>query len=194
MRTPGSDLDRAATQEGLNLSDTILLEVGGRPGRVPGVNVSIVRRGVVLSSSADEQPRILPWSRIKGWRVDPWPGEEGPYGALLTYASDTNTYMFGVPGAESTALAYLVDQLSRGFLSEARRPRQPESASSAATTTIQRRLKSVKPLLVLLLLIVLVAVVTLLLLQSAGVIHLPLLGGNGSQAPTGSIRPAFGTS
>jgi hypothetical protein len=157
------------------------------------VTLVIDRRGVALSTSADGPPRIMPWTRIKGWRVDPWPGEKEPYGALLTYASDTNTYLFGVPGTESTALAYLVDQLSRGFLAEARGTKKPAAATPVKASTdesvaAQRRFDAVKPLLVLVLIVVLVAAVTLLLLQSAGVIHLPLLGGNGSQTPTGAAR------
>jgi hypothetical protein len=169
----------------------VLLEAAGLAGTVPGVTLDIDRRGVVLSAGPSGE-RIVPWADITGWRVDAWvrPGE--PTGTLISYAAGRATYRIGVPAADVSALGYLVDQLSRGYLTleppvgpgppaTARVPGERDPADrDPGERSAPGRFQRIEPVLVALLIVVLVVCITLILLQSAGVIHLPYIGGSGN--------------
>ena len=106
-------------------------------------------------------------------------------GALISIQTRSGTYRFLRSGGDPSALAARITEF-------AVRHRGPAGASTV-TTVAPGRLGSrrsdprstwarVQPWLVALLVVLLVAVVTVILLQSAGVIHLPFLGGS----PSGS--------
>jgi hypothetical protein len=123
-------------------------------------------------------------------------------GALIGIQTPYGTYRFLHPGSDPT-------DLSRRVSAFAVRHQGPGAASSVTRVVtwgqdVERRQRErlpakpagwarTQPYLVVLLVVVLAVVVTLILLQSAGVIHLPLLGGSGSSpsssaGPIGTIR------
>ena len=109
-------------------------------------------------------------------------------GALIGIQTPYGTYRFLYPGGDPS-------ELSRRVTAFAVRHQGPEAASTVTRVVswgqdVERRQTvrgapkragwpRVQPYLVIALVIVLAAVVTLILLQSAGVVHLPLLGGSG---------------
>ena len=112
-------------------------------------------------------------------------------GALIGIQTPYGTYRFLYPGGDPA-------DLSRRITAFAVRHQGPSAASSVTRVVAwgedaERRQSDrlvpkpagwarVQPYLVVLLLVFLGVVVTLILLQSAGTIHLPLLGGSGSGA------------
>jgi hypothetical protein len=109
-------------------------------------------------------------------------------GALIGIQTPYGTYRFLYPGGEPS-------ELSRRITAFAVRHQGPTAASTVTRVVswgqdVERRQTErrapkpvgwprVQPYLLVALVVVLAAVVTLILLQSAGVIHLPLLGGPG---------------
>lgn len=105
-------------------------------------------------------------------------------GAMIGIQTRTGTYRFLKPGGDPSGLATRVAAFTV-------RHRGAAGVSTVTTVAPTRRggqagWSRVRPWLVVLLLAVVVAAVTLILLQSAGVVHLPFLGGG----PTGSSGPA----
>jgi hypothetical protein len=108
-------------------------------------------------------------------------------GALIVVQTDTGTHRFILPGADARDLAHRVTSL-------AIRAQGPEAASSVTRVVswgldAERRKTErppakpatwprVRPYLVVALVLFVMAAITLILLQSAGAIHLPLLGGS----------------
>jgi hypothetical protein len=184
----GPDANGTATpSDGLHLRDVVLIDPNNVESGVSGMTLEIDHRGVVVTASGTGRPKVIGWSRVSGWRVDPWVHEVGTVGAVITYASDFGTHRFGINAGDATALGYLVDQLSRGYIdakSTAATTQAETEATRQPASGIQARVDRARPVLVLVLVLVIAAAVTLILLQSAGVIHLPLLGGNGS-SPAG---------
>ena len=108
-------------------------------------------------------------------------------GALISIQTRTGTYRFLRSGGDPTDLAARIGAF-------AVRHRGPAGLSTVTTVAARPGCGGphrtgwarVQPWLVVLLVVVVVAAVTLILLQSAGVVHLPFLGGGASSAP----RPA----
>jgi hypothetical protein len=104
-------------------------------------------------------------------------------GALLSVQTRSGTYRFLRAGGDPAELARRIGAF-------AVRHNGP-SGLSTVTTVAPRRLRRphragwarVQPLLVVLLVVVVAVAVTLILLQSAGVVHLPFLGGGASSSP-----------
>jgi hypothetical protein len=108
-------------------------------------------------------------------------------GALVVVQTSTGTYRFLIPGSDPR-------DLSRRITAFAVRHQGPAAASSVTTVVAwgldaERRRTArppkkpegwlrVRPYLVVILILIIVAAVTVILLQSAGAIHLPLLGGS----------------
>ena len=121
--------------------------------------------------------------------VPPLPRVEA--GALIGIQTAYGTYRFLYPGGDPA-------ELSRRVTEFAVRHQGPGAASSVTRVVswgqdVERRQSSrpaprpvgwtrVQPYLILLVVVFVGVVVTLILLQSAGTIHLPLLGGSGSGA------------
>lgn len=174
----------------LHLTGVVLVGAAGAAAQA-GLTLEIDQRGVVLSGPSAAE-RALPWHLVTGWQVAEWqPPAEEP-GALVTYTTLRSTYRFAVPGADPAALGAVVEDLGRrhvpGASREVTEPDSPAPAPSAIETQVRR----LRPLLVVLLIVVLAAMVTLLLLQSAGVIDIHWLGGNGSGVPSGLVLKAAG--
>lgn len=142
----------------------------------------------------DDRPSAAsPPHRPRGGGPDALPGRRPlsyvEAGALIGIHTPSGTFRFLLPKADPTALAEHLDAL-------ALRHRGPGGASSVTTalgapepvggSTIWGHLR---PFVVLVVVVVVVAAVALILLQSAGVIHLPLLGGRGGGSGAGTIAP-----
>lgn len=186
----------AAPADGLQLHDVELLEGGGVPQRLAGVRLTIDRRGVVLIAPGTDAERVLRWDRIVGWQVEPTTTATGAPGALIVYRTETAAYRFAVAGADPGALGYLVEQLGHGYRAQQARAQAAPPPAAEATAPpaggIAGAIHRLQPVLVVALVVLLVAAVTLILLQSAGVIHIPLLGGNSNQpfgAPAAAAPP-----
>jgi hypothetical protein len=136
---------------------------------------------------------------LDGARQEPWAGSAPApapsrslprveAGALIGIQTSYGTYRFLYPGGDPA-------ELSRQVTAFAVRHQGPSAASSVTRVVawgrdVERRQSErpppkpagwtrVQPFLVILLLVFVGVVVTLILLQSAGTIHLPLLGGTG---------------
>lgn len=110
-------------------------------------------------------------------------------GAVIAVQTTSGTHRFLLPGGDPRALARQISAI-------AVRNRGPSAASSATRVVawgedaerrkVERRPEpqitwsKVQPFLVVALILFIAAAVTLILLQSAGTVHLPYLGGNGS--------------
>lgn len=112
-------------------------------------------------------------------------------GALISIQTRTGTYRFLRTGGDPVDLAPRIGAFAVRH--------QGPSGQSTVTTVAPARLRRgfaggtgwsrVRPYLVVLLLVVIVAAVTLILLQSAGVVHLPFLGGNAASLPGSGPGP-----
>ena len=113
-------------------------------------------------------------------------------GALISIRTRTGTYRFLREGADPIDLAARIGAFAVR--------QQGPSGLSTVTTVAPARLRRgyhgrsgwlwVRPILGVFLVVIIVMAVTLILLQSAGVIHLPFLGGTPSSAPLASTVPA----
>ncbi len=145
----------------------------------------------------DPESRQEPW--IESPPVTPpRPSPRVGAGALIGIQTSYGTYRFLYPGGDPA-------ELSRRVTAFAVRHRGPSGASTVTRVVawgldVERRQGDrtvprpagwhrVRPYLVVLLLVFLGAVVTLILLQSAGSIHLPLLGGSGSGTIGAYVAP-----
>jgi hypothetical protein len=169
--------------DGLRLAPVVMFGEAAEPAR-SGLVLVIDRRGVVLAGAGAGE-RVLPWHMVTGWQVDAWQSQPGATGAVVTYRTLQATYRFGVPGADAAALGYLVEQLGKGYVAGRGRPTPDAAPEPPAVSALEQRVRRLRPVLVVVLVAVLAVMVTLILLQSAGVIHIGLLGGNGSSGPSG---------
>ncbi len=156
-----------------------------------------------------DEPRPGPWAGAEPDPPEPTPpGPRVAAGALIGIQTAYGTYRFLYPGGDPV-------DLSRQVTALAVRHQGPAAASAVTRVVtwgqdVERRKTDrpppkpagwprVQPYVVVATLVVVAVVVTLILLQSAGTIHLPLLGGSGSGAaatgPPGSGRvPGPGSS
>ena len=105
-------------------------------------------------------------------------------GALISVQTRTGTYRFLRSGADATDLAGRIGT----FAVRHRGPAGLSPVTTVAPARLRGRIRDtgwarLQPLLVVLLVVVVVTAVTLILLQSAGVVHLPFLGGGASSSP-----------
>jgi hypothetical protein len=127
---------------------------------------------------------ILDFGTTDGGRSGSLPHAEA--GALISIQTRAGTYRFLRSGGDPSQLAERIAAL-------AVRHRGPVGASSVTTVVSGRHRRGrarsrstwdrARPVLVVLLILVIAASVTLILLQSAGVIHLPILGGGPQPSP-----------
>jgi len=125
------------------------------------------------ASGADVVGALLTGSRTAARRL---PHAEA--GAMISIQTRSGTYRFLRSGGDPSELAPRIAEF-------AVRHRGPAGVSTVTTVAARRRgprsgWARVRPWLVALLVVVLAAAVTVILLQSAGVIHLPFLGSDGS--------------
>jgi hypothetical protein len=172
----------------VRLTPVTICDESGRPTR-GGMTLVLDARGVVLVEPAADE-RVLPWHRVTGWQVEAWQPQRGIVGALVTYRTLRATYRFGVPRADPGALGRLVEKFGEGYVSGRVAPAPDVAPPAPAPSPVEERVRRLRPVLVVVLVVALALMVTLILLQSAGVIHLPWLGGNGSGGPSGRGLPA----
>jgi hypothetical protein len=172
--------------DGLRLSPVVLF---GHGAPQTGLTLSVDDRGIVVSGGTGGE-RALPWHRVTGWQVDPWAPQPGAPGAVVTYRTLRAVYRFGVPGVDAAALGRRVDQLARGYVAPQAAVPTTEGVAEPPPSVLEERVRRLRPVLVVVLIVVLAVMVALVLLQSAGVIDLPWLGGNGSTGPGALARHA----
>lgn len=111
-------------------------------------------------------------------------------GALVSLRTAAGTYRLLVPGADSDALAARLRPLAAAHLPPEALPTVTTAAMRpAATPPVRTRWQRVRPVLAVLAAALAAAAITVILLQSAGVVHLPYLGGTG---PTALAPPHAG--
>jgi hypothetical protein len=146
----------------------------------------------------DLESRQEPWILVSPPAAAPPTSPRVGAGALIGIQTSYGTYRFLYPGGDPA-------ELSRRVTAFAVRHHGPSGASTVTRVVAwgqdaERRQADrqapgpvgwhrVRPYLVVLLLVFLGAVVTLILLQSAGSIHLPLLGGSGSGTIGAYVAP-----
>ncbi len=111
-------------------------------------------------------------------------------GALISIQTRTGTYRFLRSGGDPAVIASRIADL-------AIRHQGPAGASSVTTVAPRRHRRGsgpsgpmwyrIRPWLVVALVVAIAAAVTLILLQSAGVIHLPLLGSSGATSTSPGV-------
>jgi hypothetical protein len=157
-----------------------LLGPGDDRPAVGGLALTFGPLGVGITG-AGPGPRLLKWGSVESLAVDP----SGDGGAVVSLRGTERTYRFLAPGQDPATLAFLVEGLrrpppepapARGPGTGARGHRHRLGRRRPGTTGLARW----RPFLVVALIVVLAGSVALVLAQSAGAIHLPLLGGNGA--------------
>jgi len=114
-------------------------------------------------------------------------------GVLLSVQTPAGTYRFVRPGLDPTPVAHRFDS----FVVHHHGPQAASSVTRAAGRShlmappgvrgpVWRRLR---PVVIVVAAVLAIALVSLVLLQSAGVIHLPILGGPGGSGGTGMVIP-----
>ncbi len=203
----GRSAPRPLRVEGLLLLDP----AGDRPLTIDSVRFADDGIGVVRA--AGQQPRVLPWTSVVAHAVEPWrggsiperwrdptPGRTGQaspvgpvgYGVLISITTATGTFRFlqpgGDPGQLSGRIAAFADRY-RGpaAIPTVTTPDEPQPPQQARGHR-RPRWPRIQPYLVVALGVVVLVAITLILLQSAGLVHLPLLGGGGSGS-LGRVRP-----
>ena len=118
-------------------------------------------------------------------RVRAWPSNEP--GSLIGIQTPTGTYRFLLPGTDPVRLSDRINAVAgphRGPSAIAAVQKVPEERPSRRRSRgpVEERStwSKIQPYLVALLIVFIATSVTLILLQSAGVIHLPFLGGANS--------------
>jgi len=113
-------------------------------------------------------------------------------GALISVQTRSGTYRFLRTGGDAIDLSARIDAF-------AVRHQGPTGRSTVTTVAPARQRRGyggrsrwarARPYLVVLLVVLIVAAVTVILLQSAGVIHLPVLGGSATPSPGPGRVPA----
>lgn len=139
-------------------------------GQLPDGPTAVPELGALEPVDSSASPRLLPYAEA---------------GALISIQTRTGTYRFLRSGGDPIDLATRVGAFALRH--------QGPAGLSTVTTVAPARLRRdygarsgwvrARPFLVALLVVVIATAVTLILLQSAGVIHLPILGGGASSAP-----------
>ena len=166
----------------LELTGAMLLLPEGSGGDVAVCELRVDYHGVALRFRPGDDLRLLPWEQVVRAEVAPWRTPSGQPGTLLTFRTARATHRLGFTGGDAGVLRPLLDEFSQPSLPL----HVPRAAMRAARTS--RSWRRFQPAMTLTLIALLVGAVTLVLLQSAGAIHLPILGSNTS-APGGLIAP-----
>ncbi|MGC8462915.1 MAG: hypothetical protein ACP5P9_04510 [Acidimicrobiales bacterium] len=219
----------APLHEAVRFDDVVLLPPGDDVTRsVGGVSLVIDDQGVTLTTADAGNPRMLPWSSLETyviepispstspWWVDPElhdpaepapsrrstatpghrrrrkslvPAEPGELGALVSLRTAAGTYRLLVAGLDSDALAVRVRPLAAAHLPPAALPTVTTVQTRPATPAPSMTWERIRPLLAVLAAVVAAAAIAAILLQSAGVVHLPFLGGTGPTALAPAVAP-----
>jgi len=163
----------------------------GQP--VPGLTLVIDDRGVEVTPGGSS-PKAVPWDAITGWRVDPYDLYGRP-GTVITVQTAERLFRFAAPGGDPVAIGHEMGQLARTHESAGRAGAAPiagDTAGGPVAPVADRPGDSLahwQPVLVTVLILALATAVALVLAQSAGAIHLPLLGGYGGGGSAVVPRP-----
>jgi hypothetical protein len=164
-----AEADRALAAPDVARFDGVTMERDAAPN-VEGVALIIGEEGLGLELSAGSEPRLLPWAMVKEWTLR----EERGASRLLVRTTRAEHHLF-VP-ATAVVLRRVLGRFSEPSLEVAREP------SAVAPETAGHDWRRFQPTLVVCLLLVLATCVALLLAQSAGAIHLPILGNSTAQS------------
>jgi len=204
-RTPGTAAERTPPRP-LRLRNLLLVDPhGASPVTID--TLAMDGDGLSVARVRGDDARVLPWDEVGAHAVEHWPGgtvpegwlsgspgpEELPFvaaGVLISVQTAGGTYRFLRPGVDPAPVA---DRLE-GFVIHRHGPSAASTVTRAAGRTartahpgvrgpVWRRLR---PVVVIGACLLAAALITLVLLQSAGVIHVPFLGGPGGSGGTGS--------
>ena len=191
----------------LTLRSLVLVDpLGGAP--VPVDALRMEAGGIAVTRSRAAGPQTLPWADVVAHAVEPWtggtvpaawlaadaPADALPYvapGTLVSVQTSVGTYRFLRPGIDPGPVAdrfdaFVVHHQGPGAASTvtraAGRPRR--STHPGVRGPVWRR---ARPVLIVLAAAAAAVLIALVLLQSAGVVHLPVLGG--SSSPGGGLGP-----
>ncbi len=176
--TSAAPRPRRSAPRPLRLRGLLLLDSTGN-GPLAIESVRFADDGIGVVRVDGQQPRVLPWTSVVGHAVERW---DGGSGALISIQTSTGTYRFLQIGGDPGELAGRIDALAVRH--------QGPTGVSTATTMAERPIPSgrrtdrrawprLQPYLVVALVVVVLVAVSMILLQTAGVVHLPLLGGTG---------------
>jgi len=174
--------DRAEAAE-LHLEGLTLLDPSDDRPAVRGLTLTFGGVGVAITG-AGPNPRVLAWGSVETLRVDPW----GDGGAVVSVRGPGRTYRFVAPGQDPVTLGFVLEGIRRpppgprsvaAATAPGPRPRGPRHRGGRGRRGASG-LDRWRPFLVVALIVVLAGSVALVLAQSAGAIHLPLLGGSGA--------------
>lgn len=157
----------------LKLSGLLPLGVDGRfqegPSGPATVDLELSPQGLRITCDNPDDSTELPWADITALRVDPW-GEPTLHGACLGFTTAATTHYLFINERDPQEISRQLEQIRSGQSTH-------ESLDSGDHDPSSPPLQI---LLVVVLVVVLAVSVALILAQSAGVIHLPLLGSNGT--------------
>lgn len=157
----------------LRLAGVTLLSVGANGYSSAGIALVIDASGVGLAHPSWGPRRVLPWSAVTEWAVEPRVGDRpdppGTYGATLRFSTADATYRIVVPGVMTADLAPRLDAIAEAHVTRpAHAPAPPSSRPRRSRLRIAATVVAVA---------VVATAVALVLAQSAGAIHLQILGG-----------------
>jgi len=170
--SPAADADRASPAR-LSLPGSFEVPDGAGPPS-PAATLVLDERGLVVDPGSPAPAEVVAWVSLAGWCVGAWapPTGQGPGGALLEFTVEPEgaaPRRFVAPGGDPEVLAAVVDDLAARF-----HPSPPAVPVEAPAGPPGAKVAAVSALLVFL-----AAAVGLVLAQSAGLVHLPFLGGTG---------------
>jgi len=132
-------------------------------------------RGVVVGQPAAATGVVVPWAELSSWSVERADDE-----SVVSLATKTAHHRVGVPATDAVLLACLFDDLAAGYGWRPTPGEAPTLSEPDADEPVERTgWRRAQPVLVVVLVVVLATAVGLVLAQSAGLVHLPLIGGNG---------------
>ncbi len=182
---PGRSAPRLLSLRGLLLLDS----AGNAPLAIASVRFGDDGIGVVRVEG--QQPRVLPWASVIAHAVEPW---DGGAGALISIQTPTGTYRFLQIAGDPGDLSHRIAALAVRHQGPAGVSTVTRMATGEPTGSRQRRDRPpwsrLEPYLVVALVVVVLVAVTVILLQTAGMVHLPLLGGTGPGSLGRIARPA----
>jgi len=197
----------------LELRDLVFFHPkGGTPVTV--YSLTFGPEGIGLVDREGGLPRVLPWASVVAQGVEPWAGGRPPAkwlgrprrsrrtsrqglphveaGALVEIRTKSGSFRFLLARAQPAALSDRITAVAARHRGSGGDPPAAPTARSQSQAWSWRRTRGwprVRPLLVVLLVVVVAAAVTLILLQSAGVVHLRILGGSGTSGAPAGPRP-----
>jgi len=174
----------------LSLRGLLLLDSAAN-GPLAIASVRFAGDGIGVVRVEGQQPRVLPWASVVAHAVEPW---DGGAGALISIQTPTGTYRFLQIGGDPGDLSHRIAALAVRHQGPAGVSTVTRMATDEPTGSRPRPDRPpwprLQPYLVVALVVVVLVAVTVILLQTAGLVHLPLLGGTGPGSLGRIARPS----